>query len=296
MYAGSIEGSAGKVETVDPIDAAISVTSRYGLQDVWLLVDDPAGATSTPVPSWRNSPNAELYKGEVVEANALKAQADATVNASTTQASQRRQIEDVYRCVKRPSAYLNPCPTGKLLVRAKESADEARLRQQQHGTSARSFHGAIFGSRLNHQQVTAYDIAIGGGKAVTDPLFYGYLCAVADWRLKRPDPTKKARMGILIWGKFQEQFGVFYNSEPDWRKALIEGNCTYYSTGKLPDCLPVLPAGLPPTVVSETMSGQRIEHRPEPKPVKTAEAESLNMGEWMAQNPLPQDLDSGSKA
>jgi len=264
LYAGSIAGSAGKVETVDPIDAAISVTSRYGLQDVWLLVDDPAGATSTPVPSWRNSPNAELYKGEVVEANELKAQADAAVNASATQASQRRQIEDVYRCVKRPSAYLNPCPTGKLLVRAKESADEARLRQQQHGTSARSFHGAIFGSRLNHQQVTAYDIAIGGGKAVTDPLFYGYLCAVADWRLKKPRPNDPRRPGILTWQKFQEQFSVFYNSELDWRKALIEGNCTYYSTGNLPDCLPVLPAGLPPMVVSETMSGQHIAHPPEP--------------------------------
>ena len=51
--------------------------------------------------------------------------------------------------------------------------------------SPKSFHGAIIGNAENHRHVTAYDVAIGGGKASSDPRFYEYLCAVADWRLQK---------------------------------------------------------------------------------------------------------------
>jgi hypothetical protein len=141
------------------------------------------------------------------------------------------------------------------LVRT-ETPNEARLRQQQ-STAPRSFHSAIFGSEANHRQVTAYDIAIGSGKAVSHPLFRAYLCAVADWRLKEPEPYEQLRPGILEWKIFLKMFRDYYNAEPDWRQALIRGSCVYYSRGELPACLPLIDA-LPPMVVNETMSGLRF--------------------------------------
>ncbi len=270
MYAGSISlpgQPQGAHETVDPIDAAISVTSRYGLKPLpQQVIDDP------------RPPPQRTRLGDYVALTPHECQ----------------QVAEALNEGKSPS----DCCTvqqgshqgeGKLRIVRCETPNEARLRQQQHGVSARSFHGAIFGSRLNHQQVTAYDLSIGGGKAVSDPLFYGYLCAVADWRLKKTDRKEVARPGILTWAKFQEQFALFFDVEPPWRVSLIEGNCDYYSTGVLPNSLPVLPEGLPPAVVSDTVSGQRIDTRPEPEPPKKAEAAPLTMGEWMAQNRLPQN-------
>jgi hypothetical protein len=146
---------------------------------------------------------------------------------------------------------LNP---PKLLIERTETPNEARLRWQK-STTARSFHSAIYGGRKNHSQVTAYDVAIGGGKAPTDPLFYQYLCAVADWRLKEPRDKQKPRPGILTWNKFLEQFAAYWTDERPWRKALIADNKEYYSTGKLPSDLPLPPEGLPPALVVESMSG-----------------------------------------
>jgi len=84
----------------------------------------------------------------------------------------------------------------------------------------RSFHGAIFGGQANHRNVTAYDVAIGGGKASSDPEFYRYLCKVADWRLQRnavPDPPR-----VYLWKKFLEGYSEYFSCEPAWRSYLIE--------------------------------------------------------------------------
>ncbi len=104
-------------------------------------------------------------------------------------------------------------------------------------------------------------MAIGSGKAVSHPLFRAYLCAVADWRLKKPDKNEAVRPGILEWEKFTAKFKDYYDAEPDWRKKLIQGNCVYYSTGVLPECLPLIDK-LPPTLVNETMSGVRVGPKP----------------------------------
>jgi hypothetical protein len=144
---------------------------------------------------------------------------------------------------------LNP---PKLLIERTETPNEARLRWQK-ATTPRSFHSAIYGGRKNHSQVTAYDVAIGGGKAPTHPLFYKYLCAVADWRLKEPRNKEQPRHGILKWSEFLKQFAPYWADERPWRKALIEGNKVYYSTGKLPAELPLPPEGLPQCLVVESM-------------------------------------------
>jgi hypothetical protein len=148
--------------------------------------------------------------------------------------------------------------TGQVLVQRSETINEARIRWQ-NTTVPRSFHGAIIGSSENHRQVTAYDVAIGGGQASSHPKFYAYLCAVADWRLKTPKKAEILRPSILGWDAFKKKFATYWDAEPDWRKKLIEGNMTYYSTGTLPgpDIVPTLRRGLPTAVVCETMNRTR---------------------------------------
>ena len=155
-------------------------------------------------------------------------------------------------------------PNGKVFALIQESPDEARKRWQ-HEVSPKSFHGSIFGSAKNHRNVTAYDLSIGGGLASSDPKFYAYLCAVADWRLQT-DSTAK-RPSILQWEKFLKDYGAYWSVERTERKELIEGNAVYYSKGVLPTCVPALHTGLPSLIVCETMAGDRVVVAP-PAPVK----------------------------
>ena len=143
---------------------------------------------------------------------------------------------------------------GRLIIHRNETPNEARLRHQQ-ASSARSFHGAIWGSKANHAKVTAYDIAIGRGQAVTDREFYAYLCAVADWRLKKPDPKRPNRDGILSWDKFSELFDIYLKAEVKPRVEIIEGNSNYYSNGILPKYVKSI-AECPKAVVTETTDGR----------------------------------------
>jgi hypothetical protein len=145
----------------------------------------------------------------------------------------------------------------EILLTVQESPNEGRLRWQ-HEVGAKSFHGAIIGNKENHQYVTAYDVAIGRGAAVTDPSFYRYLCAIADWRLKK-SKGRELRRGILSWEDFVNRFSIYLDVEPDWRKSLIEGNVDYYSSGNLPECLPLPTGKISDIVVSETTNGRRTE-------------------------------------
>jgi hypothetical protein len=138
-----------------------------------------------------------------------------------------------------------------------ETPNQARKRWQNE-VSPKSFHGAIIGNAENHRNVTAYDVAIGGGKASSDPKFYRYLCAVADWRMQR-DALIPHRPSIRRWEEFLTQFGIYWASESTQRRQIIEGNAQYYSSGVLPAWLPALQAGLPSTVVCETVTGRRTE-------------------------------------
>ncbi|WP_443089817.1 effector protein Tle3 domain-containing protein [Zoogloea sp.] len=144
----------------------------------------------------------------------------------------------------------------RLHITRPETPNEARLRHQK-STSSRSFHSAIWASKANHAKVTAYDIAIGRGQAVTDKEFYAYLCAVADWRLKKPTPNEKIRPGILTWETFNKRYGKYFECERDEIKQIVEGNCDYYSTGVLPACVPTVDRR-PPAVVAETTDGRSV--------------------------------------
>lgn len=169
----------GPCEEVDPITAAIAISTEGGLRIYPELRPDPMGRVSDqggPEPL----PRHELAR--------IEAAYNAEKNPTGCTEENKFSIVHAVRHTD-----------GKVVAMVQESRDAAR-RRWQHEVSAKSFHSAIFDSRKNHRQVTAYDVAIGRGRASTDPNFYAYLCAVADWRLKRPEKiSDKPRPGINTW-------------------------------------------------------------------------------------------------
>jgi len=234
----------GPVEEVDPIDAAIAITSGKGLNVKKVECADPSQTGQRPKMAQA------LSKVECLQ---IEARHNKDNKLDQLPANGQRKVLTAMRY-----------PNGKVFALIQESPDEARKRWQ-HEVSPKSFHGSIFGSAKNHRNVTAYDLSIGGGLASSDPKFYAYLCAVADWRLQKELTAK--RPSILQWEIFLKDYGAYWSVERAERKELIEGNAVYYSTGTLPSCVPALHTGLPSLVVCETMAGDRVVV-PLPAPVK----------------------------
>ncbi|MBL8435384.1 MAG: DUF3274 domain-containing protein [Zoogloea sp.] len=241
LYAGALspdpKSELGKVEAVDPIDAAVAVSRDRGIKQVHETIHDPRPA--------RNK-----YPGQYDD--------------PTWQTLGRNQLADVQALLNKGKAegdqvkltYAGTRAGRKLFITRPETPNEARLRHQK-STSSRSFHSAIWASKANHAKVTAYDIAIGRGQAVTDKEFYAYLCAVADWRLKEPRKNDLIRPGILTWTDFLDLYGKYFECEHDEIKQIVKGNCDYYSTGVLPACVPTVDRR-PPAVVAETTDGRSV--------------------------------------
>jgi hypothetical protein len=233
----------GPCEEVDPITAAVAVTASPLLTKT-VEVPDPAGRARYP-----GTPQ-DLPPHEC-------AQVDAAYNkAQGRNPSDPDNKFTVVRAVRQSD--------GRVIAVVQESPNDAR-RRWQHELGEKSFHSAIFDSATNHRNVTAYDVAIGSGQASSHRLFYAYLCAVADWRLKKLAPTDPTRPGMPTWDDFIDKHGAYYNCEPEWRQRLIEGNVDYYSTGVLPSCLPVLTGKLWNIVISETTLGRRVNQPAAPK-------------------------------
>lgn len=230
----------GPCEVVDPIDAAIAVTSGKGLDSRYEEVPDPSGAPRRP----------EQF--EVL--------APADCKRIEERYNRERKLDQDGEDARCRVLGAQRLPNGKVMAHIQESPNEARKRWQNE-VSPKSFHGSIFGSVKNHQNVTAYDLAIGGGLASSDPHFYAYLCAVADWRLQS-DLNAERRRSIMRWETFEKLFGVYWAVEPAARKELIKGNSAYYSSGELPACVPGLHVGLPKLVVCETVAGDRVTATP----------------------------------
>jgi hypothetical protein len=249
------KGRYGASEQVDQIDAAIALTSDYGVDDRWECIPNTTNVSVSKTAKLITSPQPALFAGAVAIVPEACDPLATTLNLGKPRENQFKVL-NVYVCLESPTTR-QPCKPAKLLVRRSETPKETRLRWQRTSV-ARSFHGAIYGGTKNHQCVTAYDVAIGGGVATTHPLFYKYLCAVADWRLKSPAPAEYLRPGILGWTDFQEKFGIYWQDEPPWRSELIGANVAYYSTGVLPSSLPLPPDGLPSTVLLQSFSDGKI--------------------------------------
>ncbi|MCD2515148.1 DUF3274 domain-containing protein [Massilia sp. G4R7] len=230
----------GPCEEVDPIDAAIAVTSGKGLDSRYEEVPDPSGAPRYP------------QQFEVL--------APADCKRIEERYNREHKLDQDGENARRRVLGATRLPNGKVMAQIQESPNDAR-RRWQNEVSPKSFHGSIFGSVKNHQNVTAYDLAIGGGKASSDPAFYAYLCAVADWRLQS-DLNAERRRSIMRWEKFETLFGAYWATENPARKELIKGNSVYYSSGELPACVPGLHVGLPKLVICETVAGDRVTAKP----------------------------------
>jgi hypothetical protein len=226
----------GPCEEVDPIDAATAITSNSGLLVKTITLPAPVVAS--------------IKRGgtDIISDDDLQRLRVAYNKAEFPDGAVSDDMSRIVWATRYEEA---------IFAKVEESPNAARLRWQKE-FSPKSFHSAIFGSSKNHRQVTAYDLSIGSGKAVSDPAFYAYLCAVADWRLKTADTKDNPRPGILIWEVFLKRFNGYYASEPDWRRQLIRGNAEYYSSGVLPENLPLLKGELWNIVISETTSGKHV--------------------------------------
>jgi hypothetical protein len=233
----------GPCEEVDPITAAIAVTAS-DLKSKQEEVPDPSGHVSYP-----GTPQ-ELLD---IDRRRIELAYNKAKNHNGTNPDNKYKI---LRAVRQPN--------GKVMAWIQESLNDAR-RRWQHELGEKSFHSVIFDSEKNHRSVTAYDLSIGSGKASSHAKFYAYLCAVADWRLKKPKPKELIRQGVLTWDKFMRFHRAYYECEPDWRTQVIEGNVKYYSEGTLPEWLPALTGKLWDIVVSETTTGKRVSPSNPPK-------------------------------
>ena len=221
----------GPVEAVDQCDAPVALTSGSGLNTTTEARPDPAGYRRCPERD-------EAIRG-------------AELAAMTIAYNKEMKLDGKGPLDQRKVVAATRYKEGNVLATIEESPNEARLRWQRE-VSAKSFHSSIIGSAKNHSQVTAYDVAIGSGKASSDPQFYAYLCAVADWRVKDLKNQDKARKGIRIKEKFVLEFAPYLSVEPAWRSAVINGSIDYYNTGILPAGLPLLSGPLWKIVVSQT--------------------------------------------
>ncbi|GEC97668.1 hypothetical protein ZRA01_37410 [Zoogloea ramigera] len=240
LFAGALETSdkskAGKFERVDPIDAAIALTSDYGVNPVKpQVIDDPRPDRGPAAVASGSSPTSRaLVPRELADVEA--------------RLNERKPEGDRIKLTMAATT-----GDGRLIIHRNETPNEARLRHQQ-AASPRSFHSAIWASVANHAKVTAYDIAVGQGLAVSNPSFYSYLCAVADWRLKKPRKGEPIRPGILTWSSFYSTYKCYFDAETGSRAAIIQGSSDYYSNGILPECVKSI-AERPEAVIAETIDG-----------------------------------------
>lgn len=240
-------GRPGAAEQLGPDDAVIAITSAYGIDNLWEAIADPNPNRTIYSEECSGSPQPNLHAGPVAYPTGLATEIKAWWNKDKATNAERCNVLSVAMCMQWEHGIPRPVFPRRLLLNRTETPNEARLRWQNQSAS-RSFHGAIIGGRLNHSQVTAYDVAIGGGQACADPKFYNYLCAVADWRLQTKDrPLERT----LKWSKFESSFSDFFASEPAWRCELVKGSAEYYSTGILPTSLPLARNGIPEIIVCE---------------------------------------------
>lgn len=238
-YAGAPAEGQGPYEEVDPIDAAIAITSGSGLKS-W--------SEECPDPSVAGPAVGKMQALSKSECKVIEEQYNKRLKLDNLEPQWHRTVTSAIRQ-----------PGGKVIAQICESPNEAR-RRWQNEVSPKSFHSTIFGSAANHRNVTAYDMSIGGGKASSDPKFHAYLCAVADWRLQT-ERRAAHRPSITRWIDFAEIFNAYLQVEPSCRKDLILDAARYYSTGTLPRSIPGIGEGLPKAVICQTVAGAHVRAR-----------------------------------
>ncbi|WP_342706044.1 DUF3274 domain-containing protein [Burkholderia arboris] len=135
-----------------------------------------------------------------------------------------------------------PLQPGKLQIVRQETPNEAKVRIMNTFRSPDSYHSAVMSGRRNHRCATAFDVAIGQGRAIDDPDWANLLRGIADWRLSLK--------------KLKNIAESQYNQLDSTTREIVEANCKYYDSGTFPapHLVPVTP---PPQVVSEIYQQQQ---------------------------------------
>jgi hypothetical protein len=195
------------------------------------------------------SPAPAQFDGQVQLANNRKRELAKRLNRA--RGEDEYTVRNVYICLDPNSRSVKGIG---YLVEHDELPDQARLRWQ-NSFSPKSYHSAIISSRANHRDVTAYDVAIGSGRACSDKHFYRYLCALADWRILEASPTDIDGQSVMTWPIFITRFsGQLACTREEWQD-LILANKHYYNTGELPIYLPLVGQCLGKYLVCESVGG-----------------------------------------
>lgn len=174
--------------------------------------------------------------------------------------SGKEPVESVQ--VLHPSYHLGE---GLGLILISQTPNEARRRWmdiQKSEDNKKSFHSSIVAEAQHSREVTAYDLGIGQAKCIDDPVYYLYLCLVADWRTDWDQAEKKISKNMMLSSSelrtYQEAFAL-RSKETGPARSLIDQTITYRKTGQLPACAT---CELPQLVVSQTISDREANKRP----------------------------------
>ncbi|APC19549.1 hypothetical protein BLL42_27930 (plasmid) [Pseudomonas frederiksbergensis] len=160
----------------------------------------------------------------------------------------RNEGKDTAQCAHVIRA--RPLGDNQVLITRSETPYEARLRLQEKHEEPLSFHSAIPNNPEHSRRVMAYDLAIGSGESVDDPVFYAYLCRVADWRLdwNRSHESIFAQAATELDLPDEDVQTLF---QSDNNRSLIESTVEYRKTGTLPTAVG---SNMPTLVASQTLA------------------------------------------
>jgi hypothetical protein len=200
---------------VDYIEASIGLTSGF--------LDGQRGTVPETVADPRHSASwsAPLFEGVKQQ---IQNRYDREAEATGYPAENRKEVTKVS---------LGPQP-GTLYVLRRETPNEMKERLTKTMTAENSFHSGIPANRDHHEQISAYDLALG--KLVPPILeisgWLPYLRAVADWRTEWQKMRNNLRRNPNP--EHQRMIDFLDRERSADAKALIDATDIYYSTGELP--------------------------------------------------------------
>ncbi|ORT85295.1 hypothetical protein B7G54_15860 [Burkholderia puraquae] len=136
-----------------------------------------------------------------------------------------------------------PPHAGKLQVLRTETPNEAKVRLMNQLQPDSSYHSGVMSGRRNHRCATAFDVSVGQGRVLDDPILAKLLRSIADWRIPFASLTKGAALER-------------YNQLDHTTREIVEATCRYYGDGTFPSDR-LVPKKPPQQVVSEVYKQQQ---------------------------------------
>ncbi|WP_419690052.1 effector protein Tle3 domain-containing protein [Burkholderia theae] len=216
-----LDGSASETEpgkqALDQLEAEVAVStnsSAGALQQVSQTVAWPTFAIGGLVPDSR--------------------EVESVLNAS-------KDLDNQCRVLRVQPVF--PPHAGKLQVLRTETPNEAKVRLMNQLQPDSSYHSGVMSGRRNHRCATAFDVSVGQGRVLDDPILAKLLRSIADWRIPFASLTKGAALER-------------YNQLDHTTREIVEATCRYYGDGTFPSDR-LVPKKPPQQVVSEVYKQQQ---------------------------------------